>query len=78
MNQDIASRIPSYPNMGTYHILFMQYNLFVYIMVVAFVFTIICIVLICMLTYINKYRKYLIEKVLPNFLSKYSTYQVSP
>ena len=73
MNRDIASRLPSSPdlNMGTYHILFTQHNIIVYIMVIAFVFIIIDIALIYVLTYIKNSREYLIEEVLPKFFKKF-------
>lgn len=70
MKEDIASRLPSYPNTGTYHILFMQYNIFVYIMCLAFLFMCFCIGLIYMLTCIKNNREYIIEKVLPTFIGK--------
>lgn len=71
MNQDIASRLPSSPNNGTYHILFMQYNLFIYILCILFFFTLLCIGLISILTWTKNNREYLIEKVLPTFLAKF-------
>lgn len=71
MIQDIASRLPTSPNSGTYHILFMQYNLIVYIMCTMFVFTLLCIGLISLLTWTKNNREYLIEKVLPTLLTKF-------
>lgn len=71
MVQDIASRLPSSSNNGTYHILFTQYNLFVYILCVMFIFTILTILLISILTWIKNNREYLIENLLPTFIAKF-------
>ena len=70
IKEDIASRLPSCPNTGTYHILFMQYNIFVYLMSAAFLFFWFFVALIYILTWIKNNRAYFIEKVLPTFLSK--------
>jgi len=70
IKEDIASRLPSCSNTGTYHILFMQYNLFVYLMCAAFIFFWFFVALIYILTWIKNNREYFIEKVLPTFLSK--------
>lgn len=72
MKRDIASRLPSSPDldMQTYQILFTQYNIYIYIMVIAFVSIVITTGVIYVLTYSKNHREYLFEKVHPNFFKK--------